>query len=259
MIQSRLPYTSPPNDTKIWRYLELPALVHLLSKKTLHFTRPDKFTDRFEGSLSRSAWEAKIGIAHPDIIDEYREVRWREDRRTYAVNCWHMSEYESLAMWSLYGRSVALETSFGRLIEGTKSPYAVSAGAVEYIDYERDEIPLQFAHAQYFRKRKSFAHERELRLIVSKHSSKFASSGGELIDEKEFAAGPVPRSQFSYRCGDVPESGLDVPIDPSVLIQTIYVAPEAADWIREAVTTVVTSLGYSFPVKRSDLDASPIY
>jgi hypothetical protein len=251
-------FTEPPEDARIWRYLELPALVHVLSSRSLHFTRPDKFTDRFEGSLSRLSWEWTVGRAHPDIRGEYGEVRWREDRKSVAINCWHVSDYESLAMWSLYGRAVALQTTFARLMFSTGRPAGLSVGMVEYIDHETDGIPTHNAYAHYYRKRKSFAHERELRLILSRQSDVFAGNGGKFAKEgtPEMAD---PGMTFQVRCGAVPDEGLDLPADPKALIEAIYIAPESPDWIINAVTTVVTSLGYEMPVKRSALDASPIY
>jgi hypothetical protein len=40
----------PPNDAKVWRYMDLPKFIDLLNTKQLHFTRAALFDDRFEGS-----------------------------------------------------------------------------------------------------------------------------------------------------------------------------------------------------------------
>src|SRR6202040_560368 len=50
------------------------------------------------------------------------------------VNCWHMNEYESDAMWRLYStanETICVQSTFKRLAEGLSS--YVSAGEVNYI------------------------------------------------------------------------------------------------------------------------------
>ena len=86
----------------------------------------------------------------------------------------------------------------------------------------------------------SFAHEREIRLIISRQSDDFAGPGGAIF--KYDPTAPVDAS-FMYRCGAVPDEGLSLPVDPNVLIQTIHLAPDSANWIIEAVGVVVSSLG----------------
>jgi hypothetical protein len=56
----------------------------------------------------------------------------------------------------------------------------------------------------------------------------------------------------------VPEDGLDIQIDPDVLIEAIYVAPDCPPWTRETVVQLVSSLGCKAPARQSDLDADPI-
>src|SRR5208283_5194086 len=85
------------------------------------------------------------------------------------VNCWHMNEVESAAMWKIYSTSkdsVCLQTTFARLRDVLPED-DVYIGVVNYISYDRDMIPDDNGLWPLFHKRKSFEHERELRALWS--------------------------------------------------------------------------------------------
>jgi hypothetical protein len=89
--------------------------------------------------------------------------------RTF-VNCWHISEFESVAMWKLYSSDdmgVLIKTSFKRLKNSFfQCQHAVYIVIVKYIDWDEEAIPPENALASFSSKRKSFVYEREIRALV---------------------------------------------------------------------------------------------
>jgi hypothetical protein len=103
---------------KLWRYTDFPKFVSLLQKSALHFARCDKVTDPFEGKDSRSlVLEIKTRLAHPDwvALQPCSPIKYQETlRKTRFINCWHLSAYESAALWAIYSateNAVAIQTT----------------------------------------------------------------------------------------------------------------------------------------------------
>ncbi|MFH0913981.1 MAG: hypothetical protein V1849_01670, partial [Chloroflexota bacterium] len=108
-------FIKPSNsNTKIWRYLNFTKFVSLLDKSALFFTRADKLDDPFEGSCPEKVirfWEKKFGMKYMDEFYEHL-------KKFTLVNCWHISDYESAAMWKMYlknNEGIALQSTFNRL------------------------------------------------------------------------------------------------------------------------------------------------
>lgn len=211
-------------DAVIWRYMDFTKLVLLLDRRALFFTRADRFSDKFEGSVSTL-------VARRDWLPEARAAaeRTRFLRERTGISSWHVNDHESAAMWELYLKSdegVAIRSTYGRLARAIDPSRAdVHLGLVRYIDFESDRIP-DGRTSPFLHKRRSFAHERELRGIV---------------------------------CSDEPlDRGLFVDVDLDVLVERVYVAPYAPDWFYELVQRVAERYGLHQPIARSDLDRDPI-
>jgi len=97
----------------------------MLEKKSLFFCRANLFEDPFEGSIPKG------NIVHRDRIyglipEEQRPnaiVQISEARKNFRsctfINCWHMNEHESAAMWRLYSKcdeAIAIYTKYNRLV-----------------------------------------------------------------------------------------------------------------------------------------------
>ena len=235
----------PPSDpdTKIWRYMDFTGFVDMLSHAGLFFCRVDRFDDPFEGSIPRR-WleESKIeddslgntGISRPAIVAISREELLKQ-RPWVLVNCWHMNEGESVAMWKLYAgssRAICIQSTYGKLDEALDSGLFI--GKVNYISYEDDDIPIGNLFWPIMHKRKSFEHERELRAVSCDVPS--ATTGNN-----------AP-----------PEYGEWRSVDLDALIDVVYVAPSAPRWFAELVENVSKKYDLQKPVKHSSLDAEPL-
>lgn len=170
-----------PNDEniKIWRYLDFTKLVSLLDKQALFFCRADKLLDPFEGSYSKANIQLRPKV-YKGILSEKVQTKLSDIydyiRKCTIVNCWHISEHESAAMWKLYLKSdegVAIQSTFKRLVESFNDYLKdVYIGKVKYIDYKTDLIPEGNLFFPYLHKRKSFEYEHELRAIIGELPTK---------------------------------------------------------------------------------------
>jgi hypothetical protein len=231
-------------NIKIWRYMDFAKLISILDSKSLYFTRPDKFQDMFEGSIPKKNYEAR------------KRTFWASDAigwilkqfcKFHAVNCWHMNEHESAAMWKLYLKSnegVAIQSTYSNLKDSFIDEKEVHIGIVKYIDYETDVFPMNNDLIRFTHKRKSFQHEQELRAITSRFPK--APKTDKNIPE-------IDPSQETM------EHGIAVSVNINTLIQKIYIAPEAPHWYLDLIKRVVAKYGYSFDVVQSQLNETPLF
>ncbi len=130
------------DSTKIWRYLDFTKFVSLIETSSLFFCRSDKLRDPFEGSLplvnvKLRQEEPKPKNGYVDIFKPYSEMIGREIRKFIHLNCWHINEYESEAMWNIFLKSdegVAIQSTVGKLKRSFHmSQTPVFVGDVKYI------------------------------------------------------------------------------------------------------------------------------
>ena len=244
MYQENGFFNSPPMDAVLWRYLDFTKFVSLMDKNALFFVRADKLGDPFEGSYSRMNIKVRPEL-YRDQIPEHALRQMadfiRESRRFTLVNCWHWSTYESAAMWTMYSRvsdGVAIKTDFKSLSESFTGEDKVFIGTVNYVDYNTAFIPENNIMSPYLHKRKSFEPEKEVRALTQEIPSRDG------------------RSDMSR---DLYAVGKYQPVDLSVLISDVVVAPFAEDWFLELVTSVATQYRLGAPVTRSSLSEEPVW
>ncbi len=275
------PVFEVPSDSKakIWRYQDLAKLIAFLSAEALFFARADRLENPFEGSIPRANVEmrrqrfSKIRESGPVFVDEFQKhtntelsvleatrlaheaasylerSRIEENeayRRFTCVNCWHVNNQESFAMWKLYCQgheAVAIQSSFDRLTESLRDfPESIYGGLVQYTDYETDAIPTENDFYRFIYKRASFSHEKELRLVLQRHPRIDSVSKQVVWDEELF-----------------PNRGILIPVDPAVLVERIVISPTAPPWFEEIVNSVVEKYGFTFSVERSALCERPAF
>ena len=242
-------------DTVLWRYMDLAKFLQLLEEKTLFFSRADKFDDPFEGAscvASREKeWDGyyltyfrKVIRTPPaggsqlsdDAVEENAQrllasIRQSaaRDRRTTFVSCWHANSGESEALWRLYcplgSSGVLVKTTADRLLQALDPSAQIKLGRVQYVDFRKSFAGL---HDRIFWKRKSLAHESEVRAVCT----------GNLSD-------------------DWP--GLPVSVDLSVLLEMVVPSPFAPPWFPTLLASLVGRFGLGVPVEDSELLAQPFF
>jgi hypothetical protein len=231
-----------PSDksVRIWRFMDFTKFFAILHRSGLFFARCDLLDDKFEGSVPRAMREETEGRNSRDEIVAYSDFnKWI--RKWTTINCWHMNECESAAMWKLYAQSneaIAVVSTYERLRNSlTADRFWIEQ--VQYIDYEKDRIPQGNAMYPVVFKRQSFAHENELRAFTSE----FPTKGEHRLDMDREPSSP----------------GAWEPVELDHLIETIHVAPQSPSWFVELVSEVSNKYNLRAPVKQSSLDLDPVY
>ena len=235
-------------NAKLWRYMDFTKFVSLLDKSALFFTRANKLGDPFEGSIPKF-----FGEPWPETDDDKERIpskifkNIREFRifltKCTIINCWHLNEYESAAMWKLYLKSnegIAIQSTFDRLKNCfVEEEYEILIGKVEYIDYERGWIPTYSDIYPFVYKRKSFEHEKELRAIVQTF---YRNKNGSINYKK---------SRF--------DDGAYIKVDLNILIDKIFIAPTSPKWIFKLTKSTVKKCGLDKQVLQSSLEEMPTF
>jgi len=252
-----------PNK-KIWRYLDLEKFKSLLEKKSLFFCRANKFSDPFEGSIPkkqfdfRIEWEKWFAQRHGKEFDEAHALSniaglqnlHKEFKNNTIINCWHINENESDAMWRLYlkdNEGVAIQSTTERIYNAiNETKEKISLSKVRYIDYENDGWyhPIEYPHRGYnfyiplIHKRKEFIHENEFRLFIEQPE---ARKDKEFWDKQESHKGRL------------------IPINLDTLIDKIYLPPTIDEKSATLIKKLTIDSGYGFEFAQSKLSSEPIY
>ena len=224
-----------PSDatTPVWRYMNFSQFVSMLEQGGLFFCQARRLRDPWEGTITMADLTEHVQFARtlqtPDA-KAYLSAWGRMSvvARFVFVNCWHMSEHESEAMWKLYslGESgVAIKSSYVDLCESLDD--RICLGMVKYVDYDSARIPHLNALSPFMQKRRSFAHEREVRAIQmsSKHEG---------------------------------DPGVWEAVNLESLINKVYVGPLAPAWFVKLIVQVVRRYELNIPVAQSQLADKPV-
>ena len=237
-------FTLPSNpNLKIWRYMDFTKYVSLLESKSLFFSRSDLLGDPYEGATShanqklRSHFSRNAPIPDNILNDMSDFAEWL--RQWIFINCWHLNEFESHAMWKLYTKSnesIVIQSTVGLL--KSLLPEEINIGSVKYIDYKTDWLPEENIFLPFVHKRNSFQHENEIRAIIQN-----IDYIGEKIQNKE----------VNYELGKM------VKVNLSDLIQNVYLSPESQEWFTNLVKQVTERYNYNFNIYPSKLLVKPIF
>ncbi len=249
------PSCQPPADEKaIWRYIDLAKFVSMLDDRALFFSQAARLIDPFEGSYpepnvrTRLEFLSSRGSAMGSrwnalIMGEQWAKEHKKARSLVYVNCWHLNEGESAAMWALYGQrnsSIAIRSTFAHLRDSMASASQdIAIGVVNYKNYALDRMPENHEFDPFLHKRESYAHEQELRALYRWH-------GNTVSSEADLDIASLP-------------AGFNIACDLDALIDTIVVSPGAPSWFRNVVTSINTRYGIAKEVVKSSLDDGPVY
>lgn len=237
MYQAHEAVESPPLEAKLWRYMSFTKLISLLEKQALFFARLEELGDPFEGSITAVTAQQKEAVFRevagdeivPQVREQIKEVRrYRQSR--ILVNCWHESENESTLMWRTYAnKGVAVVTTAERLINSLVGVETVYIGRVRYMNYDREWMDEKFIHTPALHKRRSFAHEQEVRALMVLQKGGLANT----------------------------RRGLYYPIDVESLLQQVVISPLMPEWEAELVESLLVRYEIPSPVVQSQLATSP--
>lgn len=248
-------FRPPANlDQKIWRYMDLARFVSLLHESALWFSRLDKLPDPLEGTWPHSnAQRLSDAIHHaPDPLATRRMLLGDQRRRRaeVAVNCWHMNDHESAAMWSAYvrtGQGVCIQSTYAKLCGALGDARApIFVGEIEYLDYAKcgavDEGNL---FSLTMKKDIAYSFEQELRATIW---STLLPVAGKTIDEQ---LSDIKKVRRRWRHGDY------IGVDLSELFDSVRLAPHTPSWLVRGVVGLLKDRRIDVPVEPSAILRRP--
>jgi hypothetical protein len=231
---------TPPDDTIIWRYMDLTKLLAMCARSALHLCRMDHLRDPWEGKWPQGildGYRAAMKSAVPTIREEVSQLIGSDAWQiTFFVNCWHESPVESAALWAQYGLSggLAIRSTIGHVKRACQSSEPFVMGRVRYIDYDQPDSTVMFGNllTPAFLKRASFNHEQEVRLL----RFKLPSTDSGFILNASLAQG------FE-----------ELPIALPDLVESVHISPECPEWHVKPIQQALQKFGLQVPVRRSTL------
>jgi hypothetical protein len=219
--------------SKLWRYMDFTKFLSMLEDSSIFFSRANYFEDPFEGEIPKGNISLNSFVKSKSKSSRLL-LPVAADKKNIMISCWHISSYESAAMWKLYGNgneAICVTTKYlklkNQLIKGA------NIGLVQYINHNRAWVPENNIYYPFMFKRKSFEHEKEVRALID--SEKISETDSIYLNEY----------------------GFKNRVDLNILIDEIYVDPTASDWFFELVKKVVNKYGIKARVIKSPLYKSP--
>lgn len=219
----------------IWRYMNLSKLISLIQTESLYFIPLDRFDDKREGMFRSIDILAHINDNKPiDEVVSYNKSR--SAHRNFA-SCWFKAEYESVAMWSIYGNhndSIAIQSDlnfFKNCIIDDRA-WTINIDKIIYVNWTAE---TKFSHFYkkpdddelFWFKDKSYEYENEWRFIIN-----FSEEDYNNLEESE-------------------KKGLNIKIDTNKLIERIYVCPNCSNWKYETLKALLIDYGITAEVSKS--------
>ncbi|MDE2867187.1 MAG: hypothetical protein OXN91_00945 [Chloroflexota bacterium] len=235
MYKAHDSFETPPQGASLWKYFDFTKFVSLLEKKALFFSKAANFPDHFEGSYPTGNLELVSEEHRPQV-----QAHARSFGQNLFVNCWHMNDFESEAMWKVYSawdRGIAIRTTVGNLATSLTCEADVYIGAVNYVDFSTERIDEGNVFLPHLTKRTSFEYEREVRAVTL----------NAVPDDTEWLG----------KSAEWIQTGIYYSVDTNALIGEVFISPESEDWFVDLVRAVVSRYGVDARVKRSGLADAP--
>ncbi|MBN1555088.1 MAG: hypothetical protein JXA11_10100, partial [Phycisphaerae bacterium] len=141
MYKEHPSFNTPPDDAMIWRYMSLDRFASLFDERMLYFCSMEKLKkgDPHEGSY----YACKLlNDVEPEEAQGFAQ-KASSCGDPIVVNCWHLSDHESMAMWKLYSKDnkgIAIQSRIKRLkTEFVNFKDSVFIGEIIYTDDPIDD------------------------------------------------------------------------------------------------------------------------
>lgn len=236
-----------PKDeyTKIWRYMDFEKFIWMIEEKALFFSNFKNFDDPLEGhfpfdnvlqicnvirQVNKSISEEEaLNIAKKQVRQVQETIYGAGD---YFINCWHMNNGESVAMWNLYSDlklGIAIQSTYKNLsncLFKHEEHENIEIGIVKYtrkIDWKH-ELPI---YRPFIHKRKSFSYEREIRAILFRPHD----------------TGKSKPETGNKESKDNITKGVSVSVDLNELINSIYISPKSHQYFEKVIRILLEKHG----------------
>ena len=231
-------FQTPNESLTIWRYLDFEKFMDLIIRNKLFLTRADKFKDPYEGVLKLR-----------DEVDYELHKLQLETKKFNFLNCWHINENQSDAMWKCFlktNNGLAIKTTIKKLKKSIDNTVEdIYIGKVYYRDLRKITLSELMKEEQnllcngrggtvnpFCYKRMDFEHEKELRI--------------------HFIDSPIPHLKKNEEKRE-PLEFKTININIQDLIEEIVISPFSDEWFKGLVEDILLKIGLEIKVSKSDL------
>jgi hypothetical protein len=258
-----------PDETPIWRYMDLPKFVAMLVSRTQWFTKAARLEDGYEGfcqvllremprhdpfskCLTRTTAEgetALISVTQMVVEMSKLSAEYFENAGEHLyVNSWCLAD-ESMAMWQIYGSAgcgIALRSSVGQYRRSATFNVREEQFAFGKVNYDvdpRSNPALRFDFGEGSVPAPGLGvWEKLLRVAFYKRKC--------YEYEREWRA-----ALYQDACPE--RSGCNIEFDLNELISAVYAGPRADNFFFDVVGSVMEKFELAKPLERSRLLQPP--
>ena len=185
------------------------------------------------------------------------------------VNCWHMNNSESAAMWNSYSyrnSGIALQSTFQRLKDSLKfCKEEIIIGEVQYLNYRNEWLKENLGWDIFLTKKRPYEYERELRALNIVYDNDLYNK--ELFNDSFLNKYRInlPKEQRNTtkkilsinneKMLPIYNPGKHINIDLNTLIESIYVSP----YVDEYFIEVIKSLIEKYDISNKSIVLSELY
>ena len=224
--------TEPENSRqRLWRYLKYERLLQTINEGVLYFPHITNLSDKWEGLLTTRTkdklFKQEYAKYNKTESANGAVTQYEQHKDAFYINSWHMNNHESYLMWKAYGdRGCAIQTTYEKLTLSLHSSQAeINVGIVNYIDYDKEQLPIGNTFYSVSYKDIAYKDEKEFRLLYWKLN--------------------LPNQNLPAE-----EIGVKVAVDVNILIENIYIMPVNTVDV-ERLTDVVKNMALSCEIKNS--------
>jgi hypothetical protein len=235
----------PKGNFIIWRYMDFPSFLSLLTKSTLTFVRADLFEDKYEGKLPRVTANL-IDIEYENLVrssggipagNKLSDLLDNLNNEVY-LNCWCKENHEMVHMWKIYSKEhgIAIETTYEQLKKSLVTDDTVYPVEIKYLDFFRDFIDWQSNVLTAFTvKRKEYKSENEFRLLIS-NPIEIVNKARQSDTTVDALHGIL---QNMYK--QIP--AVDCGVNLNELISRVHLSPYAPKWYYDVLRDTMKNFG----------------
>lgn len=226
--------------------MDFSKYLSLLDQKSLFFCRLDLFEDSQEGLSPKNEIEFLENLLNKQgknrVVDKSflrQQEKW--SRKNIAINCWHINDFESTAMWKIYlqtGEGLAIKSTFKRLCDSfhVHTDDEISIGIVNYHDYD-SHLWGNKLWFNILNKRIFFEYEKELRAVILRYPKEMNKAKD--VTELFKTAGIM--------------GGINAKVDLEILVEEVIISPFAPTWFKNLVSSVTTKYNSNIKVNQSSI------
>jgi hypothetical protein len=224
----------PSENLTLWRFMDLFKFIDLILSSEITLVNSTLMKDPFEGVLHKDIHFEYVDLdgnsKKIDNTDSLPKILKDISRKKIFFSCWHYNEFESAGMWDIYGNQngIAIKTNVSKLKNSIQFDKCKDMDllSVNYYtgsaDYFIPNRPESHIYTSILNKRKSFEHEKEVRLIWV----------------------PMDNNKSQIR---------KIKVDLKNLIDVIYVSPLFENWQLDTIKQFLKKVNLDITVEKSKL------